>query len=243
MNALADDQMDRLRDLLAGSGVTFAIYTGATPSKKADVPSIRLAAGSSRADYRAELLRQRDEAGEAKRPRVVHPAEEIVSREELRRAGGQPRILLTNVKQLESLLTRQQDIELFDGATLDYLVFDEAHTFRGALGAETACLIRRLRAFCGRTPEQTVCIGTSATLVDSGNAASSVAGREFAARFFGVDRQRCSWWASATNRRKSGAPAARCPLPWRTRRGNCRRCWKWWRWKNPARACEIFTPA
>jgi ATP-dependent helicase YprA (DUF1998 family) len=187
MNALADDQMDRLRELLAGSGVTFAIYTGATPSKKADAPGIRLLPGSSRADYRAELARQRDEAGEAKRPRVVHPAEEVVSREELRAPGGQPRILLTNVKQLELLLTRQKDIELFDGATLDYLVFDEAHTFRGAFGAETACLIRRLRAFCGRTPEQTVCIGTSATLVDPNNEESSVAGREFAARFFGVD--------------------------------------------------------
>ena len=187
MNALADDQMDRLRELLAGSGVSFAIYTGSTPSKRADAPGIRLAPGSSRADYRAELARQRDEAGEARRPRVVHPAEEIVSREELRAQGGQPRILLTNVKQLELLLTRQQDIELFDGATLDYLVFDEAHTFRGALGAETACLIRRLRTFCGRTPEQTVCIGTSATLVDPNDAGSSAAGREFAARFFGVD--------------------------------------------------------
>lgn len=44
MNALADDQMDRLRELLAGSGVTFAIYTGSTPSKKADAPGIRLPA-------------------------------------------------------------------------------------------------------------------------------------------------------------------------------------------------------
>ena len=38
--------------------------------------------------------------------------------------------------------------KLFAGARLDFLVFDEAHTFTGALGAETACMIRRLRAFC-----------------------------------------------------------------------------------------------
>ena len=53
----------------------------------------------------------------------------------MRTAGCQPRILLTNVKQLELLLTRQQDIQLFSGARLDYLVFDEAHTFTGAMGA------------------------------------------------------------------------------------------------------------
>ena len=213
MNALADDQMDRLRELLAGSGVSFAIYTGSTPSKRADAPGIRLAPGSSRADYRAELARQRDEAGEAKRPRVVHPAEEIVSREELRAQGGQPRILLTNVKQLELLLTRQQDIELFDGATLDYLVFDEAHTFRGALGAETACLIRRLRTFCGRTPEQTVCIGTSATLVDPNDAGSSAAGREFAARFFGVDETKVRLVGERYQAEDVWKPARKLPAP------------------------------
>ena len=66
MNALADDQMDRLRDLLAGTGVTFSIYHGATPEKAADVTGSRLPEGSSRADYREELRRQRDDAGEAK---------------------------------------------------------------------------------------------------------------------------------------------------------------------------------
>ena len=99
------------------------------------------------------------------------------------RAGRQPRILLTNVKQLELLLTRQHDIELFAGARLDFLVFDEAHTFTGALGAETACLIRRLRAFCHADPARTTCVATSATIVDQGD---PQAGRSFAARFFGV---------------------------------------------------------
>ena len=101
----------------------------------------------------------------------------------MRTAGRQPRILLTNVKQLELLLTRQQDVELFAGARLDFLVFDEAHTFTGALGAETACLVRRLRAFCQADPARTTCIATSATIVDHGD---PEAGRTFAARFFGV---------------------------------------------------------
>ena len=50
----------------------------------------------------------------------------------MRTQGKQPRILITNVNQLELLLTRQLDIGMFDGATLDYFVFDEAHTFSGA---------------------------------------------------------------------------------------------------------------
>jgi ATP-dependent helicase YprA (DUF1998 family) len=111
--------------------------------------------------------------------------EEVCSREIMRTAGRQPRILLTNVKQLKLLLTRQRDVELFAGARLDFLVFDEAHTFAGAQGAETACLIRRLRAFCGRKAQDTVCIATSATIVDKSN---PDAAREFASRFFGVPR-------------------------------------------------------
>ena len=99
------------------------------------------------------------------------------------RPGGRPRILLTNVKQLELLLTRQRDVELFAGARLDFLVFDEAHTFTGAQGAETACLIRRLRAFCGREAQDTVCIATSATIADKDNPAAAC---DFASRFFGV---------------------------------------------------------
>ena len=42
------------------------------------------------------------------------------------------------------------DVELFADAPLKYVVFDEAHTYTGASGAEVACLIRRLRAYCGR---------------------------------------------------------------------------------------------
>lgn len=120
-----------------------------------------------------------------KRHEAVLPPEERASREEMWTPGRRPRILLTNVKQLELLLTRQKDIELFDGARLDFLVFDEAHTFSGAVGAETACLIRRLRSFCGKEPGETVCIATSATVADPER--GSEAGREFASRFFGVE--------------------------------------------------------
>lgn len=180
MNALAEDQLGRLRGLLAGTGITFGMYVGKTPDRRADVTGVRLRPGSSKADYEAALKKVQAE----KRGVAVHPAEERVSREEMRTPGKQPRILLTNVKQLELLLTRHVDVELFDHARLEFLVFDEAHTYRGAMGAETACLIRRLQAFCGTPERGTVCIATSATLVDSRGESSEA--RKFASRFFGV---------------------------------------------------------
>lgn len=179
MNALAEDQLGRLRGLLAGTGISFGMYVGKTPDHESEVTGIRLPAGSSKADYEAKL----DEVRREKRSESVYPPEEVCSREEMRTPGRQPRILLTNVKQLELLLTRWKDVELFNGARLDFLVFDEAHTFTGAQGAETACLIRRLRAFCGRKTQDTVCVATSATIVDKNN---PDAAREFASRFFGV---------------------------------------------------------
>ena len=182
MNALAEDQLMRLRSLLAGTGVSFGMYVGKTPESESDVIGVRLPPGSSRADYEAQL----EAVTAAKSGESVFPAEEACSREAMRSAGGQPRILLTNVKQLELLLTRQRDAELFHGARLDYLVFDEAHTFTGAMGAETACLIRRLRAYCNRDAADTVCIATSATIVDTER---PEAARVFASRFFGVPEE------------------------------------------------------
>ena len=181
MNALAEDQLQRMRQLLVGTGISFGMYVGKTPQKESDVNGQRLPPGGTRADYDNRLQTMRRQKADV----PLHPAEERASREAMRTPGQQPRILLTNVKQLELLLTRQQDLELFDNASLDYLVFDEAHTFTGANGAETACLIRRLRAYCGKDAQSTTCIAASATIADPVQGAE--AGRAFASRFFGVD--------------------------------------------------------
>lgn len=180
MNALAEDQLQRMRELLVGTGVSFGMYVGKTPRKESDINGVRLPAGSTVVDYNNKLEEMRWQKMDV----ALHPAEERVSREAMRTPGQQPRILLTNVKQLELLLTRQQDLELFDNARLEYMVFDEAHTFTGAGGAETACLIRRLRAYCGKDEESTTCIATSATIADPRKGPE--AGCDFASRFFGV---------------------------------------------------------
>ena len=180
MNALAEDQLGRLRKLLAGQGITFGMYVGKTPEKTADAPGKRLKNGSSSQDYKEAFKK----AQHRQTNQTIYPPEEKISREEMRESP--PRILLTNVKQLELLLTRQRDTELFNQVQLQYLVFDEAHTVSGAAGAETACLIRRLRSFCDRAIDETTCIATSATIADPNT--GQEAGREFVARFFGVKR-------------------------------------------------------
>ncbi len=82
-----------------------------------------------------------------------------------------PDILLTNYVMLELILTRPYEKKLVEAAKgLQFLVFDELHTYRGRQGADVAMLIRRLRNAI--TPSGTVsplqCIGTSATLAGPG---------------------------------------------------------------------------
>lgn len=89
-----------------------------------------------------------------------------------------PHILLTNYMMLEYLLVRPADREaIFRNHRCRFLVLDEVHTYRGALGANVALLIRRVRAHLAaahqdwmadkHTPERfpkMLCVGTSATI-------------------------------------------------------------------------------
>ncbi len=155
MNALVNDQLDRLRRMLAGSQITFGRYTGETPESTPD--NLRRLAQSR--DYTDEEKRAyREEHADLPRP-----WEECVSRTEIR--NRKPRLLLTNYRMLEYMLLRDKDVrELLEGAPLKFMVFDEVHTYTGTLGSEVACLIRRLRHVAGKSPDEVTCIGTSATV-------------------------------------------------------------------------------
>lgn len=103
MNALANDQILRIREYLRDAGfsgsVTVDQYDRGTPQAK---------------------------------------------REALR--NNPPHILLTNYMMLEYLLVRPADREaIFANHRCRFLVLDEVHTYRGALGSNIALLIRRLR--------------------------------------------------------------------------------------------------
>lgn len=147
MNALANDQMRRLRLLLANyPSITFGRYTGETRHRHADA-----------------LGFHREMFGEGPLPN------EIISREQMLK--NPPHILLTNYAMLEYLLLRPQDHVFFDGELARFwrfLVVDEAHVYTGAKGIEMAMLIRRLKdrlrnsSVDGLSSFQ--CIATSATL-------------------------------------------------------------------------------
>lgn len=145
MNALANDQLRRLRRLLAPfPEIRFGRYVGETvdTSKKAED------------DFRERYPRE---------PRVRN---ELLSREEMQ--ASPPHILITNFAMLEYLLLRPRDSALFDGPTGRHwraIALDEAHVYDGADGAEIAMLIRRLRdRVVGSEQGRLQCFATSATL-------------------------------------------------------------------------------
>jgi ATP-dependent helicase YprA (DUF1998 family) len=169
MNALANDQRDRLgeicRDLEKFQSkfrFTFGQYIGETPEDAHD---------------------QRRNAEEALANRL--PGEAVL-RTEMR--AKPPHILLTNYSMLEYLLLRPDDSALFDRGNArwwTFLVVDEAHQYRGSQGIEMGMLLRRLKQRLrdgGRT-EQFRCIATSATLVSGEGGKPAVA--KFAGNLFG----------------------------------------------------------
>jgi hypothetical protein len=86
-----------------------------------------------------------------------------------------PDILMTNYMMLELIMTRLGEAPLRSAIqeSLEFLVFDELHTYRGRQGADVAMLIRRIRAFAEQKRNwergDIQCIGTSATMSSGGD--------------------------------------------------------------------------
>jgi hypothetical protein len=181
MNALATDQLERLRDLLVGTGISFGMYTGETPEERADATYSPkdVAEGTSRETYR-EMVRE----NAAIENQVLHPREERYTRKAIQE--DPPRILLTNTRMLEYLLTRAEDLSFLTSAPLEFLVIDEAHTNSGMMGAEVALLLRRVKEVI-KDRSKVQHIAASATIVDR---ESHAQGQRFFARLVGTDPER-----------------------------------------------------
>ncbi len=98
-----------------------------------------------------------------------------------------PHILLTNYVMLELMLTRPAEYRFVEAgmSDLQFVVFDELHTYRGRQGADVAMLIRRLRERCGNA--NITCIGTSATMASTeSNADPRIPVAAVASTIFGV---------------------------------------------------------
>lgn len=141
MNALANDQMKRMRKLLKNyPDITFGIYNGNTRHTETD----------AKRDYKTAN-------GKNAEP---YP-NELISRERMQKTP--PHILITNYSMLEYMMLRPKDDNVFSGAKLRYIILDEAHIYKGTTGIETAMLMRRLRARIS-TRDTVQFILTSATL-------------------------------------------------------------------------------
>ena len=148
MNALANDQMKRLRRILqAYPQITFGRYINIE-----ETPELK-----SRADDNFRAM-----YGD-KEPFV---ANELKSREEMH--ATPPHLLVTNYAMLEFLLLRPTASPLFDGETggqWHFIVLDEAHIYDGANATEMAMLLRRVQdRVAGERHGKIQAIATSATL-------------------------------------------------------------------------------
>ena len=139
LNALMEDQKERLLKLLKGTGLTFAVYNSNLPE-------------SGGGEHCAA---DKNEEGDKE---II----EVTSRAKLHKNGAD--ILLTNPTMLEYMLIRDKDQVLFTENTLRWLVVDEAHTFTGAAAAELALLFRRLLLAFGTNRDELHFAASSATI-------------------------------------------------------------------------------
>lgn len=142
MNALANDQIERLRELLKDyPQITFGSYTGQTEE-----------------EYRDALIGYKNlNNGEDPLPN------ELICRQQMKKAP--PHILITNYAMLEYLMVRPDDDVFFRPQYTQYwkyIVLDEAHVYKGSTGIEVSMLLRRLKARLGKPKIQYIL--TSATL-------------------------------------------------------------------------------
>jgi superfamily II DNA/RNA helicase len=79
----------------------------------------------------------------------------------------EPDIILTNYMMLELIMTRASETWLRNSLRqhLQFLVFDELHTYKGRQGSDVSMLIRRIKNLANNP---LICIGTSATMASQG---------------------------------------------------------------------------
>jgi superfamily II DNA/RNA helicase len=156
LNALVEDQIERLGKYLKGTQITFGKYTGQTP--------------------------QTVTAAE----REKEPANHLISRQEMRSAPPHILITNYAMLEYMLLRPGDSPIiDTGDEHSFKFIVLDEAHTYSGAQGTEVAYLLKRLRHRIGRKAEDIRFVATSATLggEDSTDKAVKFARRLFGADF------------------------------------------------------------
>jgi hypothetical protein len=179
MNALVNDQVKRLRQILCQQDpirplIRFGFYTSRTEKDPKEALDSLHAELSS---YDAKDLQSLFTAADQKqlnlstRDRLVNEAIikiqsiQAVSRQEI--WDKPPHILITNYSMLEHMLIRpkeRKEIFAASSKTFNTLIVDEAHTYDGATGTEVSMLLKRFKAALNQEKGHIRCIATSASL-------------------------------------------------------------------------------
>lgn len=210
LNALAEDQMVRLRTALDGPDLPdgsargarswlasnrndrfyFGRYTGRTP-----IPGRPTAAKQKElATEESRLRRQATEVAGDLRLRFQFPSLDDDSGEHWNRWSMQnspPDILITNYSMLNIMLMRSIESPIFeatrawlqqDSSNTFHFIVDELHSYRGTGGTEIALLIRLMLDRLGLTPDspQVRFIASSASITEDAKS------KKFLSQFFGA---------------------------------------------------------
>lgn len=156
LNALMEDQKQRLQELLSGTDLHFCVYNGNLPETVEN--------------------NQKEIIEEIKRYPNICPTRNALRGEEEKVLSDNGRdtkrtfpwkqadIILTNPSMLEYMLLRWADQRMIGNSNLKWMVIDETHTYTGAGATELAMLIRRVLLACGTTSENVRFATSSATI-------------------------------------------------------------------------------
>jgi ATP-dependent helicase YprA (DUF1998 family) len=175
LNALANDQLYKrlvpmFVHLFQGFGIRVGRYTGLTRQ------------GITRVQAEQEIL-SADSFSREKFGWKHIPPNWLLTREEM--LATPPHVLITNYAMLEHLLLLPKNAPLFKHPSLRFLVLDEIHSYSGAQATEVAFLIRKLRRRLNLNSDDTICIGTSASLAEGEDASKDIL--RFVSDLFGAE--------------------------------------------------------
>ena len=163
MNALVNDQIRRLRDILKHAPfITFGKYTGELQQINDEesiqgnlIDNIQTHKENINRYNKNESSSNMDLDGEIQLPNELTRRSQWVDKP--------ANILVTNYSMLEFLMLKPETSNIF-GKNWKYIVLDEAHCYNGALGTEIAWLVRRVKRRLGN-PDRLRYLATSATLI------------------------------------------------------------------------------
>lgn len=223
MNALVNDQVKRLRQLLCRQGndhqlIRFGFYTSRT-EKTTDgaIAALREELEATDRNELLSLLPLHDQEALADRPHqeVVEAAQirilqiQLVSREQIWQ--NPPQILVTNYSMLEHMLVRPMErSRIFESSRyFRMLIVDEAHTYNGSTGTEVSMLIRRFKSSLGISEGGKIqAMATSASLGESSNPETKAKVLEFVSQLMGEPFRDVIWGERVSVKERLGQPYA-----------------------------------